>query len=133
MQRTGEPRTSPYAATNVTITTNGPGRSSFKPRRVTTLYQRLTMRDMTQPLRTSSVGGGAAPDGRRKFGSLRDAIVAVLQEADRELRVREVHAAVEQLLGEPVSRGSVKSYLRVGCRRKQPLFAYSGPRGYRLL
>ena len=39
---------------------------------------------------------------------------------------------VEAHLGESVSRGSVKAYMRVGCQRKKPLFEYLGGRGYRL-
>jgi hypothetical protein len=56
----------------------------------------------------------------------------VLTPSEAELRARDIHACVEELLGEPVSRGSVKAYLRVGCSRKKPLFEYFGERGYRL-
>ena len=76
--------------------------------------------------------GGVAPDGRRKFGTVHDAIVAVLEQAGCELRVRDIHESVEKLLGEPVSSSSVKDYLRKGCRRRVPLFEYCGKRGYRL-
>ena len=65
-------------------------------------------------------------------GTVRDAIVAVLDQADSELRVRDIHAAVEDLLDESVSRGSVKSSVRVGCQRAKPLFEYRGSRSYRL-
>jgi hypothetical protein len=34
--------------------------------------------------------------------------------------------------GEPLSRASVKDYLRKGCRRKAPLFEYRGKEGYQL-
>ena len=100
---------------------------------LTTLFQRLTTRSWAQADRRHRLAGGVAPDGRREFGSVRDAIVAVLELADGELRVRDIHAAVEDFLGEPVSRGSVKAYLRNGCFRKSPLFEYRGRRGYRLL
>jgi hypothetical protein len=60
--------------------------------------------------------GGVAPDGRRPFGSSREAIVAVLEQTECPLR-REVHAAVERLPGEKVSRGSVKASLWGGSRR----------------
>jgi hypothetical protein len=44
-------------------------------------------------------------------------------ETGRELRIMDIHAAVEDLLGEPVSRSWVKNYLTRGCdRRKTPLF-----------
>src|SRR5712691_12676030 len=99
---------------------------------LTALLQRLTTRDWRQDSSRRRYGEGVAPDGRRKFGAVRDAIVAVLEQADGELRVREIHAGVEARLGESVSRGSVKSYMRAGCRRKAPLFEYLGKRSYRL-
>ncbi len=64
---------------------------------------------------------GIAPDGRRKFGTVRDAIVQVLAQADSELRVREIQQGVEEVLDGPVSSSSVKDYLRKGCRRRTPL------------
>jgi hypothetical protein len=100
---------------------------------LTDLLQSLTAQDWKQDRpRLHRPKRGVAPDGRRRFGAVRDAIVAVLEAAPGELRAREIHARVEELLGEPVSRGSVKSYLRVGCHRKRPLFEYCGRQGYRL-
>ncbi len=99
---------------------------------LTTLFQRLTARDWTQADRPHPSADGVAPDGRRRFGSVRDAIVQVLAGADSELRVREIQKGVEEILGGPVSTSSVKDYLRKGCRRRVPLFEYCGRRGYRL-
>jgi hypothetical protein len=46
----------------------------------------------------------------------------------------EIHEAVEELLGEPVSRSSVKNYLAKGCSsRKTQLFERVGRGRYRLL
>jgi len=73
-----------------------------------------------------------APDGRRKFGTVRDAIVQVLRDAGTELRMRDIHARVQELLQEPVCRGSVKSYLCKGCGTKAPLFERVGRGRYRL-
>src|SRR5713101_7455793 len=94
---------------------------------LTTLLQGLTALELkqAQPL-PRQPARGAASDGRRRFGVVRDAIVAVLAETEGELRARDIHVRVEELLAESVSRGSVKSYLRVGCRRKRPLFEYLG-------
>jgi hypothetical protein len=100
---------------------------------LTNLLQRLTDRDWRQVGRRHLSTDCVAPDGRRKFGAIRDAIVAVLDQANCELRVRDIHGGVEDLLGQPVSRGSVKAYLRNGCRRRSPLFEYRGKTGYRLL
>jgi hypothetical protein len=99
---------------------------------LTTLLQRLMARDWKQVARQHPSAGGVAPDGRRKFGTVRDAIVAVLEQAGCDLRVRDIHEDVEKLLREPVSSSSVKDYLRKGCRRSTPLFEYRGRRGYRL-
>jgi hypothetical protein len=98
---------------------------------LTDLYQRLTARDWKQAPGRHTLARGI-PDGRRKFGTVRDAIVAVLEQASDELRVRDIHAGVEKLLGEPVARSSVRDYLRKGCSRRTPLFEYHGSRGYRL-
>ena len=58
------------------------------------LVQRLTIRQWKQeaaPRRTSE----GAPDGRRRFGTVRDAILQVLDPAGCVLRVRDIHAGVE--------------------------------------
>src|SRR6266545_5745679 len=65
---------------------------------------------------------GPAPDGRRPFGSIRDAVVKVLDSEPLGLRARDIHARVELLLGERVPRGSVKSILAGRCRGKGRLF-----------
>lgn len=98
---------------------------------VTTLLQRLTSRDWKQVFREQPPARGVAPDGRRKFGSVRDAILTVLAQAGGELRARDVHEGVEELLGESVSSSSVRNCLRRGCRRGTPLFD-GDRRGYRL-
>ena len=99
---------------------------------LTTLFQRLTARGWRQVPRRHASVGGVTPDGRRKFGTVRDAIIHVLGHSDSELRVREIQKGVEKILSGPVSASSVKDSLRKGCRRKAPLFEYRGRRGYRL-
>jgi hypothetical protein len=47
-------------------------------------------------------------------GVVQRAVTKVLVEADRPTDVREAHAAVEDLLGHPVSRDSVSSCLSTG-------------------
>ena len=58
---------------------------------------------------------------RRRQGVLLEAVTAVLDRAACPLRVREVHAAVEELYGEPVPFSSVNEALsthaRGGARR----------------
>jgi hypothetical protein len=78
------------------------------------LFQSLTSQPRRKPRKQAPDPNGPRPDGRRKFGTVSGAIVQVLNEAESDLRVNEIWAAVEQLLGESVSRHSVKSYLHRG-------------------
>lgn len=75
------------------------------------LLQRLMRFDWKQARRQYRLSRGVAPDGRRPVGSVGGAIVQVLAEAESTMRVRDIHAAVERLLGSPVASGSVKNYL----------------------
>ena len=75
---------------------------------------------------------GPAPDGRRAFGSVRDAVIHVLTVEPLGLRARDVHARVELLLGERVSRSSVKSMLALRCQGDNKLFTRIGRGYYRL-
>ncbi len=61
-------------------------------------------------------------------------MVQVLHDAQTELQMFEIHLAVEELLGEPVSRSSVKNYLANGTdRRKTQLFERVGRGRYRFI
>jgi hypothetical protein len=80
------------------------------------LLQRLTARDWKQATHEKFEVAKIAPDGRRRFGQINDAVTRVLQGEPARLRVREIHARVELLLGEPASRSSVKNAL---CRLSQ--------------
>jgi len=60
------------------------------------------------------------PDGRREFGTVSAAILAVLAEADSEMRVKAIHHAVEQVLGGRVSRYSVSDYLLTRSKDPRP-------------
>jgi hypothetical protein len=53
---------------------------------------------------------------RRRQGALLDAVTAVLERAGCPLRVREVHAAVEELYGERVPFSSVNEALSTHAR-----------------
>jgi hypothetical protein len=99
---------------------------------LTVLFQSLMAHDWKQASPPRRATSGIAPDGRRKFGTVRDAIVQVLANAGCDLRVRDVHKGVEEFLGGPVSPSSVKDYLRRGCRCRVPRFEYHGRDGYRL-
>jgi hypothetical protein len=87
------------------------------------LLQRLTSSDGHQVRRARTASDGPKPDGRRKFGQVSEAAARVLQDEPAGLRVKEVHARVEVLLGEPVSWGSVKSALNRLSKGSNPRFA----------
>src|SRR5438045_3371661 len=52
---------------------------------------------------------------RRRQGSVLDAVTTVLERAARPLRVRDIHAAVETMMGEPVPFSSVNEALSTHC------------------
>ena len=78
------------------------------------LFQSLTSQPRRKQRQRKSENEGPAPDGRRKFGTVSGAVVQVLAETELDLQVKEIWIGVQQLLGEPVSRHSVKSYLHRG-------------------
>jgi hypothetical protein len=97
------------------------------------LFQGLTSQRRRKQRRSEATSAeGARPDGRRKFGSVSGAIVQVLSEAQSDLRVREIWREVEHLLGESVSRHSVKSYLHRGTCARKPIFERVRHGRYRL-
>jgi hypothetical protein len=75
---------------------------------------------------------GPAPDGRRPFGSIRDVVVRVLDAEPLGLRARDIHVRVELLLGERVSRGSIKAILAARCQGEDRLFVRISRGRYRL-
>lgn len=69
---------------------------------------------------------------RRRSGTVRDAIIAVLAEHERGLRVRDIAAAVAARLGESVSPSTVKSCLWREAQSDSGRFERSGRGCYRL-
>jgi hypothetical protein len=73
------------------------------------------------------------PDGRRQFGEVSGAIKAVLAADDVEMRVKDVHAEVERLLGGEVSFQSVADFLTENSKGAKPLFERPRYGHYRLV
>jgi len=73
------------------------------------------------------------PSSRCRFTFASDAVIQVLREAGCELPMMEIHAAVETLLGEAVSRSSVKSYLARRIHRRRPVIEHVAHGRYRLI
>jgi hypothetical protein len=96
------------------------------------LVQGLTSQRRRKQPTSKLETGGPAPDGRRKFGSVSGAVVQVLAESHSDLRVKEIWHEVERLLGESVSRDSVKSYLHRGASSTKPVFERVRHGRYRL-
>lgn len=72
------------------------------------------------------------PAQRLGNGVVQRAVVKVLAAAQRPMRGPEVRAAVESLLGHPVSKDSISWCLAAGARRKEPRFVRTGRGCYRL-
>ena len=73
------------------------------------------------------------PDGRRRFGTVSGAIVAVLTRTDSEMRMKTIHAEVERELGGSVSFQSVADYLIKRSKGPRPLFVRTRYGHYRLM
>jgi hypothetical protein len=83
-----------------------------------------------RPAERSRVG---SPDGRRGFGTVGGAIMAVLTRADSEMRMKTIHAEVERALGGSVSFQSVADYLIKRSKGQRPLFLRTRYGHYQLL
>jgi hypothetical protein len=71
-------------------------------------------------------------DGRRKFGEVSGAIKAVMAKNGAMMRMKEIHAEVEQLLGGDVSFQSVADCLLKNSKGAKPLFERPRYGHYRL-
>ena len=96
------------------------------------LLQCLTSEKLHQVKRRAKIEAGW-PDGRRKFGTVSGAVVAVLTRTDSEMRMRTIHAEVERELGGSVSFQSVADYLIKNSKGPKPLFERPRYGHYRLL
>lgn len=68
-----------------------------------------------------------------KAGEIRDCIVNALTESSPEpMTTKAIIAYAERLLGKPVSRDTVDSFLSVSSRKSRPLFVRVEPGRYRL-
>jgi hypothetical protein len=72
----------------------------------------------------------ARHDRRLRGGLVPKAIMRVLGESVEPMRVRDIHAEVEGLLGQTVSPSSVKNWLAGHARGDQSLFVRLGRGGY---
>jgi hypothetical protein len=57
-----------------------------------------------------------------KFGTVSGAVLRVLTQSEGSMRFIEIHRAVEELLGMPVCRSSVKQFLSVEAAHRTPRF-----------
>jgi hypothetical protein len=88
--------------------------------------------DPRKQLSQSSKAVRAACAGHRRRGWVLDAIVRVLAERQKPMRLKEIHAAVEALLGEPVRWASVKASLAGNISGSSPRFIRVGRGKYGL-
>jgi hypothetical protein len=92
----------------------------------------LTHQSSDQELQRRHAQRTGWPDGRRKFGEVSGAIKAVLATDGGVMRMKEIHAEVERLLGGDVSFQSVADYLIKGSKGQRPLFVRTRYGHYRL-
>jgi hypothetical protein len=81
---------------------------------------------------------GATPrpssfERKRQGGVLTEGIRKVLASAQEPMRMCEIHAAVEVLLGEPVPRSTIKNCLANNCQGVRARFERVGRGRYRLV
>jgi hypothetical protein len=82
--------------------------------------------------------GGAAPRPTTlarsvRVGAIPGAIMRVLADSVEPMRMRDIHAEVERLLGPSVTRSAVKNYLANHCQGEQPRFVRIARGRYRRL
>jgi hypothetical protein len=85
-----------------------------------------TKRRSTKPKRTGYI------EGRRRFGSVGKAVLAVLADADRELTAHEIRLGAEKQLGGPVSPHSITYQLQTRSKGPGPTVIQRGRKYYRL-
>ena len=82
--------------------------------------------------------GGAAKNARQprpvpaKTSPVLETVTRVLQQADRPMQAREIHAAAERLAGESLCWTSVKAALAAGALGRWPCFRRVGHGVYQL-
>jgi hypothetical protein len=97
------------------------GRLSNPPESLSGLLSHFPTRESDHKARvTEPKKQVGRPDGRRKFGSVSGAILAVLAQTDSEMKVKAIQEHVEHILGGKVSYYSVADYLLVRSRGKSP-------------
>ncbi len=102
-------------------------------RSFTDLLDYLTAAPADQDLDPSGLQPAGWSDGRRAFGTVSKAIIAVLTGTDTEMPVKAIHAEVERLLNGQVSHHSVSDYLRTRSKGSKPIFERTRYGHYQLL
>jgi hypothetical protein len=96
------------------------------------LLQYLTPDKLSKAPRRAKTNVGW-PDGRRKFGTVAAAVLAVLSMADEEMSTSAVRIEVESALGGHVSRHSVRDVLLRRSNGAHPLVNQTRVGHYRIL
>ena|SRR5438094_526960 len=82
---------------------------------------RLEVLSAARPVKRNRTSRAAAIETRLAYASVLDAVIAVMPD-DGALRFIEVHALVQELLGKPVAKSSVKNALSRNSRGAAPRF-----------
>ena len=99
---------------------------------VTTRLERLSKRNWRKTTRSRPAAPELGPSTTRKFGTVGDAVIAVLSRTDSDLRVAEVHGEIAKILDGHVSLSSVKNSLARNCNGPDTPFERVAHGRYRL-
>lgn len=92
---------------------------------------------MSEKLAEVAAGGGprrpSSFERMRRAGALMEVVGEVLADAREAMRMCEIHAAAEALLGQTVPRSTVKNCLANNCRGTRTRFERVGRGRYRLV
>lgn len=97
---------------------------------ITDLLQCLTERRPHQERQPRPSRAGW-PDGRREFGSVGRAVLAVLASAEKDMTAHEIRLEAEKLLGGAISRHLIAYQLQTRTRGPNPTIVQTGGRYYR--
>jgi len=90
--------------------------------RLNELRERLLAKAGTSPREVRTL--------KPRWGEIQKAVIAILTAASEPMRVKDVHAAVEQVLAAPISKDSINSCLSTGVRGDSPRFERTKPGWY---
>jgi hypothetical protein len=107
------------------------GQLSNPPEPLARLLSILSRPTKTAKRRSTKPKRSGYVEGRRRFGSVGEAVLTVLGAADHDLTAHEIRLEAEKLLDSPVSRHSIAYHLQTRSKGAEPAIVRTGGRYYR--